>query len=110
MYDRLKRSNGTGRKEAIWHTSGRSVFGKNLHQQPLMMNVLADLAIEAEAALAITMRISHALDNLNDPTQASLVRSATSIGKYWICKRAVQHTFEAMKCLRWCRLCRRKCH
>lgn len=47
-----------------------------------MLNVLADLAIEAEAALAITMRISHALDNLDDPTQASLVRSATSIGKY----------------------------
>ena len=90
---------GQAAKEAIWHTSGRSVFGKNLHQQPLMLNVLADLAIEAEAALAITMRISHALDNLDDPTQASLVRSATSIGKYWICKRAVQHTFEAMECL-----------
>ncbi|WP_333909557.1 acyl-CoA dehydrogenase family protein [Vibrio algivorus] len=90
---------GQAAKEAIWHTSGRSVFGKNLHQQPLMKNVLADLAIEAEAALAITMRVSHALDNLDDPKQAALVRSATSIGKYWICKRAIQHTFEAMECV-----------
>ncbi|SBS32541.1 Putative acyl-CoA dehydrogenase AidB [Marinomonas spartinae] len=86
-------------KEAIWHTSGRSVFGKNLHQQPLMLNVLADLALEAEAALAISMRIAHALDNMADEKQAALVRSATAIGKYWICKRAVQHTYEAMECV-----------
>ena len=86
-------------KEAIWHTSGRSVFGKNLHDQPLMLNVLADLALEAEAALAISMRIAYALDHSSDPQQAALVRSATGIGKYWICKRAIQHTYEAMECL-----------
>ncbi|MEL6115605.1 acyl-CoA dehydrogenase family protein [Photobacterium sp. SP02] len=86
-------------KEAIWHTSGRSVFGRNLHDQPLMINVLADLALEAEAALAITMRIAHALDNSKDSTQAALIRSATAIGKYWICKRAIQHTAEAMECI-----------
>lgn len=86
-------------KEAIWHTAGRSVFGKNLHQQPLMLNVLADLAIEAEAALAISMRIAHALDNQNDNSEVLLVRSATAIGKYWICKRAIQHTYEAMECI-----------
>lgn len=86
-------------KEAIWHTAGRSAFGKNLHQQPLMLNVLADLALEAEAALAISLRIAHALDHGDDPRQAALVRSATGIGKYWICKRAIQHTYEAMECL-----------
>ncbi len=86
-------------KEAIWHTSGRSVFGKNLHDQPLMLNVLADLALEAEAAMAISLRISHALDRPDDPQQTALVRSATGIGKYWICKRAIQHTYEAMECI-----------
>lgn len=86
-------------KEAIWHTSGRSVFGKNLHDQPLMINVLADLALEAEAALAITMRIAHALDHHEDHQQAALIRSATAIGKYWICKRAIQQTAEAMECI-----------
>ncbi|GGD51305.1 acyl-CoA dehydrogenase family protein [Lacimicrobium alkaliphilum] len=90
---------GQAAREAIWHTAGREVFGKPLHQQPLMLNVLADLALEAEAALAISMRIAHALDHKQDPHQASLIRSATSIGKYWICKRAVQHTFEAMECI-----------
>jgi putative acyl-CoA dehydrogenase len=64
-----------------------------------MLNVLADLALEAEAALAISLRIAYALDNSDDPRQAALVRSATGIGKYWICKRAIQHTYEAMECL-----------
>ncbi|WP_088330022.1 acyl-CoA dehydrogenase family protein [Lacimicrobium sp. SS2-24] len=88
-----------GVREAIWHTGGREAFGKPLHQQPLMLNVLADLALEAEAALAVSMRIAHALDNQTQVSEAALVRSATSIGKYWICKRAVQHSFEAMECI-----------
>ncbi|QUJ67465.1 acyl-CoA dehydrogenase family protein [Photobacterium sp. GJ3] len=86
-------------REAIWHTSGRNVFGKNLHDQPLMRNVLADLALEAEAALAITLRIAHALDQQENPKEAALVRCATAIGKYWICKRAIQHSAEAMECI-----------
>lgn len=90
---------GQAAKEAIWHTAGRQVFGRNLQQQPLMLNVLADLALEAEAALAISLRLSHALDNSADPAQKALVRSATAIGKYWICKRAIQHTYEAMECI-----------
>ena len=45
------------------------------------------------------MRIAHALDKQDDDSEAALVRSATAIGKYWICKRAVQHTFEAMECI-----------
>ncbi|MBN7821726.1 acyl-CoA dehydrogenase family protein [Bowmanella yangjiangensis] len=86
-------------KEAIWHTAGRSAFGRPLHLQPLMLNVLADLALEAEASLAISMRIAHALDNMQDAQQAALVRCATGIGKYWVCKRAVLQTFEAMECV-----------
>ncbi|OOE41451.1 DNA alkylation response protein [Salinivibrio kushneri] len=86
-------------KEAIWHTAGREVFGKPLHHQPLMQNVLADLALESEAALAISMRLARALEQLDNPHEAALVRIGTAVGKYWICKRAVQHTYEAMECL-----------
>jgi len=88
-----------GTAQAIHHTSGRSAFGKNLHDQVLMQNVLADLAIESEAALAITMRVGHALDNLADEQQNLYARIATAIGKYWICKRAPNHAYEAMECL-----------
>ncbi|MCW8107717.1 acyl-CoA dehydrogenase family protein [Alteromonas ponticola] len=86
-------------KEAIWHTGERKVFGKFLHEQPLMLNVLADLALEAEAATAISFRIAHALDNSATAAEQALIRSATAIGKYWICKRAIQHTYEAMECI-----------
>ncbi len=85
--------------QAIHHTSGRSVFGKNLHEQVLMQNVLADLAIESEAALAISMRVGNALDNMHDEQQNLFARVATAIGKYWICKRAPNHAYEAMECL-----------
>ena len=89
--------------QALHHTSGRSVFGKNLHAQPLMLNVLADLAIESEAALAISMRIAHSLDVVaTDPNNVQenlFSRVATAIGKYWICKRVAQHTYEAMECI-----------
>ncbi len=89
--------------QALHHTSGRSAFGKNLHEQPLMLNVLADLAIESEAALAISMRVAHALDAVQlDPSNEHenlFSRVATAIGKYWICKRVAQHTYEAMECI-----------
>jgi putative acyl-CoA dehydrogenase len=85
--------------QAIHHTGGRSAFGKNLHQQPLMQNVLADLAIEAEAALAISLRIARALDSPRDPHEQGLVRLGTALGKYWICKRTAQHTYESMECV-----------
>ncbi len=87
---------GLAAAQAIHHTGGRSVFGRNLHDQPLMQNVLADLAIESEAALAISLRLSHALDK-NTEEEQLLVRLGTAIGKYWICKRAAQHTYEAME-------------
>ncbi len=89
--------------QAIHHTSGRSAFGKNLHDQPLMQNVLADLSIESEAALAISMRIAHSLDVLQlDPSnehEEKFSRVATAIGKYWICKRAAQFNYECMECI-----------
>ncbi|MDF2180112.1 acyl-CoA dehydrogenase family protein [Aliiglaciecola sp. CAU 1673] len=90
---------GQAAREAIFHSSGRAAFGKPLHAHPLMQNVLADLALEAEAALALAMLTAHALDKINDPLQAGLVRAGTAIGKYWICKRAVLQTFEAMECV-----------
>lgn len=89
--------------QALHHTAGRSVFGKNLHDQPLMQNVLADLSIESEAALAISMRIAHSLDTLqqdpNNEQEMLFSRVATAIGKYWVCKRTAQHIYEAMECV-----------
>jgi len=89
--------------QAMHHTSGREAFGRNLHQQPLMKNVLADLAIESEAALAISMRIAHSLDTLqqtpDNADEMRFSRVATAIGKYWICKRAAQFTYECMECV-----------
>ncbi|WP_062260789.1 acyl-CoA dehydrogenase family protein [Endozoicomonas arenosclerae] len=85
--------------QAIHHTSGRSVFGKNLHDQALMQNVLADLAIESEAALAMSMRVGYALDHLEDEQQALFARITTAVGKYWICKRAPMLIVEAMECI-----------
>lgn len=85
--------------EALHHTGGRSAFGKPLHDQPMMQNVLADLAIESEAALAFSLRIGKALDNNSSDTEQQLARVATAIGKYWICKRAPHLSYEAMECI-----------
>lgn len=85
--------------QAIHHCQHRKTFGKRLIDQPLMQNVLADLALESEAALAMGMRAARALDNLTDETEALLFRLIAPIGKYWICKRVPGHTYEAMECL-----------
>ncbi len=86
--------------QAVNHCSQRSAFGAYLIDQPLMQNVLADLIIESEAALAITMRIARAMDNKEtSKNEELLVRIGTSIGKYWICKRQPEHAFEAMECI-----------
>ncbi|WP_223669147.1 isovaleryl-CoA dehydrogenase [Kangiella shandongensis] len=81
------------------HCHYRQVFGKPLVQQPLMQNVLADLCLESEAALAITARMAMALDQADDPFEQGLLRLTTAIGKYWICKRASGHIAEAQECL-----------
>ncbi len=85
--------------QALHHTRHRLAFQKKLVQQPLMRNVLADLAIEAEAALAFTLRIGRAMDEAtSDEGAAALSRIGTAVGKYWICKRAPGQIFEAMEC------------
>jgi putative acyl-CoA dehydrogenase len=88
-----------GLVQALHHTTHRAAFQKKLIQQPLMRNVLADLALEAEAALALTLRIGRAMDEAaRDESAAALARIGTAVGKYWICKRAPGHTYEAMEC------------
>jgi len=88
-----------GLVQALHHTSHRSAFSKPLIQQPLMRNVLADLAIESEAALALALRIARAMDEATaDESAAALARIGTAVAKYWNCKRAPGHTFEALEC------------
>ena len=86
--------------QALHHCRHRRAFGKPLIELPLMRNVLADLAIEAEAALALSMRVARAVDAApHDPREAAFARIATAIGKYWICKRAPAFVNEAQECL-----------
>jgi len=85
--------------QALHHCSMRSAFGKVLNQQPLMQNVLADLALESEAALALTMRMARAMDQRADEHEDLLVRLVTAVGKYWICKRTPNHAYEARECI-----------
>lgn len=85
--------------QALHHCSVRSAFGKVLNQQPLMQNVLADLALESEAALTLSMRIARAMDNRADEHEDLLVRLVTAVGKYWICKRTPNHAYESMECI-----------
>ncbi len=85
--------------QAIDHCRQRSAFGRLLVDQPIMQNVLADLAIETEAATAMTMRMARAIDNRSEESEDHLVRLCTAIGKYWICKRGPAHAYEAMECI-----------
>ncbi|MCD5984314.1 acyl-CoA dehydrogenase family protein [Pseudomonas sp. CDFA 610] len=85
--------------QATHHCAHRSVSGRLLAEQPLMQNVLADLALESEAALALTLRMGRALDHLDDAHEARFVRLVTAVGKYWICKRAPAMINEAAECL-----------
>ncbi len=80
---------------ATWHTAHRSAFGKLLIDQPLMRNVLADLAVESEAATALAMRLARAYDE----GDTALRRLGTAIGKYHVCKRFPGVAFEALECL-----------
>lgn len=85
--------------QAVHHASHRSVFGKTLIDQPLMRNVLADLHLEVEGAMAMTMRMARSLDSLAHEEEKLLMRLGTAVGKYWICKRSPNHAYEAMECL-----------
>ncbi len=86
--------------QALHHCRHRQAFGRALIDQPLMRNVLADLAIEAEAALVLSMRVARAVDAApRDAAEAAFARVATAIGKFWICKRAPAFVNEAQECL-----------
>lgn len=86
--------------EAIHHTSGRRAFQKPLIAQPLMQNVIADLALEVEAATLMAFRLARAVDDeeAGDASAGLLVRIGTPVGKYWNCKRAVGVVHEALEC------------
>lgn len=86
--------------QAIHHAEYRRTFGELLIDHPLMRNVLADIALEAEAATWLFVRIARAIDDAaHDERAAALRRIGTAIGKYWICKRAEVLVGEAMECL-----------
>ena len=95
-----------GTAQAIWHARHRSAFGRTLVDQPLMTQVLADLALESEAATTSAMWLAGLFDataggrdsDRNDDTARLLTRLATPILKYWICKRAPMHAAEALEC------------
>ena len=84
--------------QAIHHCAHRSAFGRRLSEQPLMQNVLADLAVESEATTVLMMRLAGAFDRSSDEAEAHFKRLALAVGKYWVCKRAVALTAEALEC------------
>lgn len=86
--------------QAIHHTQYRQAFGKKLTEQPLMQNVLADLSLEVEAAVAMTFRIARSYDEAStNPSSKLFSRLAVAIGKYWVNKRIIPMIGEAMECL-----------
>jgi putative acyl-CoA dehydrogenase len=86
--------------QALHHTRHRKAFGKLLAEQPLMQNVLADLALESEAATALMLRVARSVDaSHRDPAEAAFARIGTAIGKYWVCKRCTPFVNEAQECL-----------
>jgi putative acyl-CoA dehydrogenase len=85
--------------EASWHVAHRSAFGSVLADKPLMQNVVADLAVESEAATALAIRLAAAVDDLSDPHEAAFRRIALPLAKFWVCKRTPTMTAEALECL-----------
>jgi putative acyl-CoA dehydrogenase len=84
---------------AIHHCRHRTVFQRKLVDQPLMGQVLADLALDAEAATALAFRLARSFDRASDPHSAAWRRLMTPVTKYWICKMAPAFGYEAMECL-----------
>ncbi|GGZ05728.1 isovaleryl-CoA dehydrogenase [Pseudoduganella plicata] len=85
--------------QALHHARHRCAFGRTLADQPLMRNVLADLALESEAATAFALRLARCFDAPGDPAAAALAWILTPAGKYWICKRGPAFGAEAMEVL-----------
>ncbi|MER0484089.1 acyl-CoA dehydrogenase family protein [Streptomyces sp. Edi2] len=90
-----------GLRQALHHTAHRQAFGRELDRQPLMRSVLADLAVESEAATVLGMRLATAVDRslAGDAGETALRRLALAAGKYWVCKRGSTHAAEALECL-----------
>ncbi|MET9295620.1 acyl-CoA dehydrogenase family protein [Streptomyces sp. NPDC003077] len=90
-----------GLRQALHHTAHRRAFGRALADQPLMRAVLADLAIESEAATVLGLRLAAAVDRslAGDAAEAGLRRLGLAAGKYWVCKRGSTHAAEALECL-----------
>ena len=85
--------------QATHHAAHRRAFGALLRDQPLMTNVLADLAVESEATTVLMMRLAGALDRSSDPAEVSFRRLALAVSKYWTCRRGVVVAGEALECL-----------
>jgi putative acyl-CoA dehydrogenase len=90
-----------GTAHAVHHATYRNVFGKRLLDQPAMINVLADLAIDSEAATTVAMRLAGAVDRATrgDAAEAAFRRVGLSVTKYWLCKRWSTHAAESLECL-----------
>ncbi|UUZ58806.1 acyl-CoA dehydrogenase family protein [Nocardioides sp. B-3] len=84
--------------EASWHVSHRSAFGGPLVDKPLMQNVIADPAVESEAATALALRLAAAVDRPGDAHEAALRRIALPLAKFWVCKRTPFMVAEALEC------------
>src|SRR3984893_9849500 len=84
--------------QATHHSAHRSAFGKLLSEQPLMLNVLADIAVESEAATILMMRLAGAFDRAPDAEESHFRRVALAVSKYWVCKRAIAVVAEALEC------------
>ncbi|MDT5042378.1 MAG: putative acyl-CoA dehydrogenase [Actinoplanes sp.] len=87
--------------QAIHHARHRHAFGRLLADQPLMRNVLADLAVESEAATSLALRLAGAVDRAarGDEQEQAFRRLAIAVGKYWVCKRQPAVVGEALECL-----------
>jgi len=85
--------------EASWHVAHRSAFGSLLADKPLMQNVIADLAVESEAATTLALRLAAAVDRPHDAHEAALRRIALPLAKFWVCKRTPGLVAEALECL-----------
>jgi putative acyl-CoA dehydrogenase len=85
--------------EAAWHVRHRAAFGRTLIDQPAMAAVIADLALEAEAATAVSLRLARAHDADASDADRAFRRLATAVSKYWVCKRGPEHAYEALECL-----------
>ena len=90
----------TGLARAVHHVNHRKAFGARLIDQPLMRNVIADMAVEAEAATMVAMRMAGATDAAvrGDERETLLRRIGLAAAKYWVCKRATAHAAEALEC------------